>query len=94
MKTIIILAIILLIIVAIVLGIYHDTHNFIVREYSVESGKVSRDITFVLLSDLHGYVFGKDNDTLIKKIQDINPDYILCAGDMFTAHRIKGEIHT
>lgn len=94
MKMIIIIAFILFIIVAIVLGIYHDTHSFVVREYNVDSDKVNRDITFVLISDLHGYVFGKDNDTLIKKITEIKPDYILCAGDMFTARRINGKIHT
>ena len=95
MKTLIIILVILLLVIAgIVLVIYHDTHNFVVREYEVTSDKVARDITFVLLSDLHGYVFGNNNDTLIQKITEINPDYILCAGDMFTAHYINGSIQT
>ncbi len=72
--------------------IYHDTHNFVVRRYDVYSDKVSRDYTFVLLSDLHGYVFGNNNDKLIDAISEEKPDAILCAGDMFTAHLIKGEI--
>ncbi len=72
--------------------IYHDTHSFVVRKYDVNSDKISRNYNFVLLSDLHGYVFGDNNDKLIAAIEEINPDAILCAGDMFTAHRIKGEI--
>ena len=94
MKTIIIIAVVLLIVAAIALGIYHDTHNFIVRNYSVDSDKVNRDITFVLISDLHGYVFGKENNSLVEKINEIKPDYILCAGDMFTAHFIDGKIQS
>ena len=72
--------------------IYHDTHNFVVRSYDVYSDKISRDYTFVLLSDLHGYVFGNNNDKLIEAVALQKPDAVLCAGDMFTAHRIKGEI--
>ena len=72
--------------------IYHDTHNFVVRRYEVPTDKIEGEYTFVLLSDLHGYVFGNNNDTLMKAIRDIDPDAVLCAGDMFTAHRIKGEI--
>jgi predicted MPP superfamily phosphohydrolase len=72
--------------------IYHDTHSFVVRRYDIDSDKVSRDYTFVLLSDLHGYVFGNNNDKLIDAVVAENPDAVLCAGDMFTAHRIKGEI--
>ena len=87
----ILLAIIILIILSVIV-IYHDTHSFVVRSYDVSSDKLDRDFSFVLLSDLHGYVFGKDNDKLIKAIEEINPDAVLCAGDMFTAHRINGEI--
>ena len=72
--------------------IYHDTHNFVVRNYEVPTDKIEGEYTFVLLSDLHGYVFGKNNDKLIKAVKECNPDAILCAGDMFTAHRINGEI--
>ena len=75
-----------------VLVIYHDTHSFVVRRYELTSDKIKGSYTFVLLSDLHGYVFGKDNEKLIKAIEEIKPDAILCAGDMFTAHRVNGAI--
>ncbi len=72
--------------------IYHDTHSFVVRNYEISTDKIQGDYTFVLLSDLHGYVFGKDNDKLIDAIRKTEPDAVLCAGDMFTAHEIKGRI--
>lgn len=87
-----ILVIILILAILSIAVIYHDTHSFVVRSYDVSSDKISRDYTFVLLSDLHGYVFGDNNDKLIAAIDKIHPDAVLCAGDMFTGHKIKGEI--
>lgn len=88
----ILLAIITLIFIC-VLVIYHDTHSFVVRNYDITSTKVSKDYTFVLLSDLHGYVYGNNNDKLLEAIDRANPDAILCAGDMFTAHTEDGKIN-
>lgn len=86
--------IIAILIIAVCLGIviYHDTHNFVVRHYEIRTDKIQGEYTFVLLSDLHGYVFGKNNSRLIEAVREIRPDAVLCAGDMFTAHRINGEI--
>ena len=75
-----------------ILVIYHDTHSFVVRRYELKSDKIKGSYTFALLSDLHGYVYGKDNEKLIKAIEDIKPDAILCAGDMFNARKVDGEI--
>lgn len=95
MHTIIIIAVVLVLLIAIGLLLnYRDVHRFVVREYEVISDKVSRDLKFVFLTDLHGYVYGNDNDSLVNKIKEINPDYILCAGDMFTASKVKGTVHS
>lgn len=72
--------------------IYHDTHNFVVRSYDIDTDKISGDYTMVFLSDLHGYVYGNNNDSLIKAIDDIAPDAVMCAGDMFIGTRIHGRI--
>lgn len=87
-----ILIIFLILLIGSLAIIYHDTHNFVVRSYDISSAKVTSDYTFVLLSDLHGYTFGTNNDKLIAAIDKIGPDAILCAGDMFTGHKINGEI--
>ena len=41
-----------------------------------------RKVTFAVLADLHGLVFGQNHQTLYKAIIDANPDAILVAGDM------------
>lgn len=48
------------------------------ERFPKKAGKVS----FVLLADLHNSNFGKRNERLVKKIEQLNPDYILVAGDM------------
>ncbi|MCR4904178.1 MAG: metallophosphoesterase [Butyrivibrio sp.] len=72
-----------------IIVIYHDTHNFVTRHYVIESDKITKNIRFCLLSDLHEQSFGnnKSNDSLIEQIDKENPDAILIAGDMLTAHR-------
>ncbi len=87
-----ILAAILIIILASVAVIYHDTHNFTVRNYEVKTDKIDGDYTFVLLADLHGYVYGKNNERLIKAVTDTAPDAVLCAGDMFVARLQDGRL--
>lgn len=89
---IIVLAIIALLLIIVLAVSYHDTHNFVVREYEVETDKLRQDYTYVFLSDLHGYVYGDDNKGLIKAIDDVKPDAILCAGDMITATKTKGRV--
>ncbi|WP_051688725.1 metallophosphoesterase [Butyrivibrio sp. AE2032] len=93
MRIAVVIVIVFLLVAAIAFVIYHDTHNFVVREYVMESSKVKRDLTFVLLTDLHGYVFGNNNDRLINQIEEINPDYILSCGDMLTARMIDNKVH-
>lgn len=89
-----ILLVLAILIVCAVLIIYHDTHSFVVRTYDLYTDKLKKNDTysFVLLSDLHGYTFGRNNEKLIQAIDEISPDAVLCAGDMFTGHKIKGEV--
>ena len=72
--------------------IYHDTHNFVVRSYDIDTDKIDGDLTIAFLSDLHGYVYGDNNDRLLKAIDDIAPDAVMCAGDMFIGMKIHGRI--
>lgn len=61
-----------------------DTHRFVVKKYSVSSKQLSVESKFIFLSDLHNQKFGKNNEKLIRAIDEINPDYILVGGDLIT----------
>lgn len=71
------------------LVILYDCSRFVTVRYGLKSKKIARECTFVLLSDLHNKSFGKQNERLLKKIEELAPDAILTAGDMLTS--AKGE---
>lgn len=65
--------------------VVYDTNRFVVRKYQFHSDKVKDDFRFVLVSDLHNKSYGEKNERLLKAIEKLNPDAVLCAGDMLTA---------
>lgn len=84
-KTGAVLLVLLLVIAAVAVEIYRETHHFRVTRYDVSSKKLSgikRKLKVLFLSDLHNYVYGKENDCLIQSIKDEKPDLILIGGDM------------
>lgn len=66
-----------------------DCHRLVIREYSVPMEHLQRNVSFVLLSDMHSTVFGKNNSKLIEKVKQCKPEFIVTAGDMYTA--VKSE---
>lgn len=52
------------------------------ESYSVVLQNLSGPVRIVLLSDLHGKSFGRENSRLIAKIQEQTPDAIFLDGDM------------
>lgn len=52
--------------------------------YQVQSNKVSNNVRVVCLTDLHLKEFGNDNERLVKRIKELEPDIIAMAGDMNT----------
>lgn len=65
--------------------VIYDVNRFVIRKYTLSSSKVNSPYHFVMLSDLHGKSFGKDNERLLKEIDRIKPEGIYIAGDMITA---------
>ncbi len=87
----VIVSALLLIIIFFVIVMIIDCHRFVVKEYTCISDKLKKDGRFVLLSDLHGKSFGEHNRKLIEAIKNIKPDFIVIAGDMYTA---KANVNT
>ncbi|MBQ3937708.1 MAG: metallophosphoesterase [Clostridia bacterium] len=63
-----------------------------VTGYAVRSEKVNSEFRVVLVSDLHGREFGKNNRRLLEKIAANEPDVIVLAGDMIEADADGEEI--
>lgn len=62
-----------------------DGNRFVIKRYKVITEKTKHTHRFVVLTDLHGKEYGKDNEKLLAAIDKLNPTGILIAGDMLTA---------
>ncbi len=77
-----ILVLFLLIMVGVII---FDSNRFVVRRYIIESDKIDRDYTFLLLSDLHCKEYGKRNSRLKKTLDEISAEGCFVTGDFITA---------
>lgn len=62
-----------------------DGNRFHVVEYHLRDKRIKREHTFVVMSDLHNKSYGKHNEKLLEKIEKLQPEAILTAGDILTA---------
>ena len=53
-----------------------------IAEYTINLSKLSGSAKVVVISDLHGKEYGKDNKRLLAKISEQKPDTIFVVGDM------------
>ena len=68
--------------IIVVLCNYIGNRNFRETFYSVSSIKVDSPVRVVQLSDMHGASYGKNNQKLLKRIEALEPDIIICTGDI------------
>lgn len=67
-----------------------ELSEFLVRRYRLlvadprENAEQKTKVKLVFLSDLHGKVYGKDNEELLRAVKSEKPDYILIGGDLVT----------
>lgn len=62
-----------------------DGNRFRVVSYEISHEKIKKPYTFVVLSDLHNKVYGKNHEKLIRAIEKEHPAGVLIAGDLLTA---------
>lgn len=77
----------LLIIVVCLLILYviwqaQELKHFNITRYEIRSDKLQNEHTWVILSDIHLWRYGKQNEQLIEAIQKEHPDAILMPGDL------------
>ena len=83
-------ALVTLLLAALLLGgiTLHDVlsaqRTYGVTFYQMTSDRVSRNIRFILLTDLHLREYGEDNAALLADVAALSPDVILLGGDLVT----------
>lgn len=71
--------------VILVMCSYIGNRNFKETFYITSSIKVDSRVRVIQLSDLHGASYGKNNQALLERIEDLEPDIILCTGDIINS---------
>jgi len=68
--------------VIVVLCSYIGNRNFRETFYSTSSIKVDSRVRIIQLSDLHSSSYGKNNKKLLERVEALEPDIIICTGDI------------
>ena len=79
-----------LIFILIAIFLYLENNTLTITKLKLTSEKIKEKINIVHISDLHGKSFGKNNEKLIEKINNENPNFIIYTGDL-TNGRAKGK---
>jgi len=63
-------------------SLYASKHFLMCSHYTIEDERIEHPFRIVQLSDLHNSVFGTNNERLVKKVLEQEPDIILITGDL------------
>ncbi len=58
------------------------SQELLVVHYEVTSEKVTEAVRLAVLADLHSTFYGKDQEELVRELQDCSPDAVLLVGDI------------
>ncbi len=81
LKKITILILTFVVVITITITIFSNAYIKI-SEYTIDLSELSGNAKVVVISDLHGKKYGKDNKRLLSKISEQKPDAIFVVGDM------------
>lgn len=77
---------IIVIIGLLLITLYQSKFCLEVSTYQIPSSKIENSIRIVQLTDLHLSQFGKQNEQLIDKVEQQNPDLIFLTGDLMNSY--------
>ncbi len=76
------------------LAVFISNTRISTASYTVALEDLESPLRLVLISDLHGKSFGKDNARLIAKIQEQTPDAIFLVGDMLDKKADEADVQS
>jgi len=76
-------------VVMLIIGLI-DGNRYVVKEEHFALSKLAKPCRFVMLSDLHGKVYGANNERVIEDIRRANPDFVVIVGDLITSKQGAG----
>ena len=87
-------AVVLILFLFLVLGLYSSKHMLSESFYEIALPEVTEPIRVVQLTDLHNSEFGENNSTLVDHVAAQQPDLILITGDLLNQDTDRTDIAT
>lgn len=78
----VVLIVLMILIMVCMISVWISYNCLTVSKFTVTSRKISEPFRMVLISDLHDHRFGKDNEKLVDKIRQQDPDLVILDGDI------------
>lgn len=78
----VVLIVLIILIMVCMISVWISYNCLTVSKFTVISRKISEPFRMVLISDLHDHRFGKDNEKLVDKIRQQDPDLVILDGDI------------
>lgn len=72
--------------------LYDQNNALTISSYTIKSEKLSDKIRLIQLSDLHSKEFGDKQYKLIKKVETLNPYFIVFTGDLVDSKKYDAEV--
>ncbi len=69
------------------------SRRFDITHQTIRSEKLQKSLTVVQISDLHNACFGEKQADLASAVSAMNPDLIVCTGDLFNRKRPSAHAH-
>jgi predicted MPP superfamily phosphohydrolase len=89
------LVVIPLVVIALIAFLYYENNAIGITKYELSSAKLPEGFDsyrIVHLTDLHSKSFGKDQNTITRKVKQLKPDIIFMTGDLVDSRRYNAEI--
>lgn len=86
------IVVMLLVVILAGLELYCSNECLTVSRYEVTDARIEGKVRMAVLADLHNHEFGKNNQRLIRRVKDENPDIILCVGDFVNCEEENTEV--
>ena len=81
----------IIVLAALILFVIKESSGYNIVEYYIGTDKDIAPFRFVMLSDLHDTDVTHDNNkALLASIDNIDPDFVILAGDMITSYKNRG----
>lgn len=86
-----IITIIIVLAAGIILRSRYETHNFKIKEYRFSTDKVTEEIKFGFITDLHNCLYGEKNESVIKALEREKCSFLIIGGDLISGKRNIGD---